>query len=581
MKAKILLVTLYVIVTNLFNSCIEHSNLRSGSNASEISDESPMAMMLETTLKGVNDTVLIAIYGKELQTSQLLKEFYALNNNYPVWTTGMEPNRFARELLRVFAKAGYYGLDTAFYQFTNLESLYYKLKDKEYPETNQKALEFELMMTHNCFKMMSHLSRGVLNPDNTIYGHVPEKFPMEFAEKLSEFIHTDRLTEGITELQPKSYEYKRLQKGLVAFLDQNNLSDNKYQVPDPLKDSLQAYEKAREILIDLNYLQPDMNPDDQFLLAAERYRKRGPAMQEYADHIFIKNKSNKKLIAALKEFQKDHGLSPDGRIGTNTVNALQLSKRDRFEQIAINLERLRWEKNRPAKYVYVNVPSYKLRVFADHNIVKTFNIVVGAPHSQTMLMNSKIEYFTTNPEWYVPHSISSKELLPKIKNDSTYLSRHNYKIFDKNRQLMGSVDWSAVERENFGFYLQQAAGSGNAMGKVKFYFENPYILMIHDTNDKSKFSKDIRAFSHGCMRVQDPDEFTKTMLRIDNSQLADSIDTWFTNGTRKKIDFKEHIPLFVRYVSCEADNTGRITMYPDIYGKDAPLRKQFFMTKKL
>jgi L,D-transpeptidase YcbB len=231
--------------------------------------------------------------------------------------------------------------------------------------------------------------------------------------------------------------------------------------------------------------------------------------------------------------------------------------------------------------VYVNVPSYKLRVIADHNIVKTFNIVVGAPHSQTMLMNSKIEYFTTNPEWYVPHSISSKELLPKIKNDSTYLSRHNYKIFDKNRQPMGSVDWSAVERENFGFYLQQAAGSGNAMGKVKFYFENPYILMIHDTNDKSKFSKDIRAFSHGCMRVQDPDEFTRTMLRIDNSQLADSIDTWFANGTRKKIDFEEHIPLFVRYVTCEADNSGRITMYPDIYGKDATLRKQFFMTKTL
>jgi hypothetical protein len=99
---------------------------------------------------------------------------------------------------------------------------------------------------------------------------------MEFAEKLSEFIHTDRLTEGITDLQPKSYEYRRLQKGLVAFLDQNKLSDNKYQMPDPSKDSLQAYEKAREILTDLNYLQPDMNLDDQFLLAAERSRKRGP-----------------------------------------------------------------------------------------------------------------------------------------------------------------------------------------------------------------------------------------------------------------------------------------------------------------
>jgi murein L,D-transpeptidase YcbB/YkuD len=167
MKAKLVMITLYVFVASLFISCLEHSNLRSGNKASEVADENPMAILLETTLEGVNDTVQIAIHGKELQTSRLIKEFYSLNNNFPVWTESMEPNRFSRELLRNFAKAAYYGLDPAFYQLTELEALYYNLKDKEHQEINQKALEFELMMTHNCFKMMSHLSRGLLNPDNT------------------------------------------------------------------------------------------------------------------------------------------------------------------------------------------------------------------------------------------------------------------------------------------------------------------------------------------------------------------------------------------------------------------------------
>ena len=581
MKAKTILITISVSITGLILSCFDHNSIRSGNQSIPVNDDSPMALKLESTLKSVNDSVQLAFNGKELYTSMLIKSFYTLNNNYPVWTSGMEPNRYARELMRLFAKAQYYGLDTNFYQFTELKALYFVLKEKEHPELNKKALEYELLMTHNCFKIMSHLHAGVLNPDNAVYGTSREKYPEKYAEKLAGFINTDRLTEGIEELQPKSYEYRRLQKGLVQFISHSKLSADTFQMPDPAKDSLLAYEKAHEILMALNYLKTDNSIDETFEIELERYRKTGPEMQASGDLLFLKNKDQRKFMAALKEFQKDHGLSPDGKIGLNTIKALQLNNRERFEQIAVNLERLRWEKNKPSKYVYVNIPAYKLRIIDSFNIVRTFKVVVGTPWSQTPMLNSDLEYFTTTPDWYVPHSISSKEILPKVKKDSTYLARHNYIILNKDRIPVSQVDWSTVETSNFNFFLQQTPGAGNAMGKIKFYFENPYTVFIHDTNEREKFNKDIRAYSHGCMRLHEPGEFASELLRLEKREIADSIQTWLDNKVRKVIRFNEKIPLYVRYVTCEADHKGHIVFYPDIYEKDLTIRNQLFANKEL
>jgi len=288
------------------------------------------------------------------------------------------------------------------------------------------------------------------------------------------------------------------------------------------------------------------------------------------------------FLAALKRFQKDHGLHADGKIGTNTKNALLINNRDRFEQIAINLERLRWEKRRPARYVYVNLPSYKLRVIDKYRTVKTFHVVIGARWTKTPLFNSKIEYFITNPKWYVPLSISKNEILPKIKNDSTYLARHNYKVYDENSNPVAKVDWTQVESGNFNLRFQQSAGRGNAMGQIKFFFDSgPYNVLIHDTNDKGKFKKDIRAYSHGCMRIAEPREFGQTLLSLDRENYEDSVQLWINAGRRVKYDFDEFVPLYVRYVTCEADNKANITFYCDIYGKDEELKEQFFASRNI
>lgn len=576
MKLQTIFVAALFLALSVSFSCFDHNKYTTAGQTKSIADDSPFAILLKSTLKNSNDSIHLAFRGKELYTSPLIKEFYFLNQNHPVWTSNMEPNNFAVELLNLLAHAQYYGLDTSFYQFSELKEIFYSLKDKKDPELNKKAVEFELLMTHNSFKLMSHLHAGLLDADTSVYGTRLIKYPTNFPDKLAQFITNNKLSEGVLNLQPKSYEYKRLQMGLEYFLANYSLSEDSFIMPDPAVDSISAYQKAREILISYNYLKTDIPEQEIPAIAFSQSKKIGPSDEQNMEQFSICAMKDYEFFNALKKFQIDHGLSPDGKIGANTIKALLINNRERFEQIAVNLERLRWEKSRPSKYVYVNVPAYKLRVIDSFNIVKTFNVVVGAPWSQTPELNSEIEYFTTNPEWYVPYSISTKEILPKVKQDSTYLARHNYKIFDKDRAPVKQIDWSSVETRNFNYFFQQSAGPNNAMGKIKFYFENPYIVYIHDTNDKSKFNKDIRAYSHGCMRLQNPSEFAIALLKTENNGIADSVDYWLSANIRKVVNFNEHIPLFVRYVSCEADSKGHITFYQDIYGKDKKLREELF-----
>jgi murein L,D-transpeptidase YcbB/YkuD len=286
------------------------------------------------------------------------------------------------------------------------------------------------------------------------------------------------------------------------------------------------------------------------------------------------------LINGLKRFQKANGLHPDGVIGCNTKKALEINNQERFKQVAINLERLRWEKQRPKKYIYVNIPSYKLRVLDKGWIKKTFRVVVGAVHTQTPELNGNMEYFITNPTWNVPYSITSKELMPKIIADSTYLAKHNYRLLDENRQpLTEKVDWSQLNKENFNYTIQQGSGSNNALGSIKFIFPNPYNVYIHDTQSKSKFNKEIRAYSHGCMRLENPVDLAKYLVESEQQIPTDSLAVWLNNHKRKQINFNKPIPVYVRYITCEADKQGNITFYKDVYSKDESLKEQLFASR--
>jgi len=581
MKPKNILLLSLILVSGVQISCFDRNNYSTISQSVEKENEMEMSQLLANTFANVNDTVFLAFRGNKLTTTPLIKKFYQEYQFFPAWTTSMKPNHDARELMRLFARAAYYGLDSGFYQFSYLKELYYQLRDEKGSDLQNKALEYELLMTYNCFKIMSHLRTGLVEADTALYGQRLAKYPVNFSEKLIGFLNTGWLTEGILDLQPKSYQYRQLQKGLELFLNHTAIRTDSFDLPDPKTDSLRAYTMASVILAESNYYDPNYKAKDYADFMTNEISSFDFQPIDCEPVYKMHPEKDSVFIQALKQFQKNNGLFPDGQIGTNTRNALLINNRQRFEQIAVNLERLKWEKRKPARYVYVNLPSYKLRVFDKHMIVRTYNVVVGAQWTKTPLFNSEIEYFITNPRWYVPLSISRNELLPRIKQDSNYLARHNYSVYDENSNPVKNVDWSQIESGNFNLRFQQAAGSNNAMGKIKFYFNSgEYNVLIHDTNDKSKFGKELRAYSHGCIRIAEPVNFGQELLTLDNPQCADSLDIWVESGRTRKYDFAEPIPLYVRYITCEADSKANITFYYDVYGKDEALKEQLFASRQ-
>jgi murein L,D-transpeptidase YcbB/YkuD len=283
------------------------------------------------------------------------------------------------------------------------------------------------------------------------------------------------------------------------------------------------------------------------------------------------------LVAAVEQFQTKHGLKPDGILGRSTVTTLNKQGADRMEQIIASMERLRWlPDDLGPDYIMVNLAAYSMNVVADGKLVRSMDVVVGQSDKQTPLFNSALTYLEFNPTWTVPPSIASKEYLPKLRNDPTYLSSRNYKLFSGwgggSREMSdGSVDWQGVGAGGMrNLRIRQEPGPGNALGKVKFMMANNWAVYLHDTPSKSFFRQANRALSHGCVRLQDPIWLADYLLQGSPDWKADKrarvMGSW-TPTTR--INLPAAMPLYLVYQTAWIDQTGEVAFRNDVYGIDA------------
>jgi len=212
-----------------------------------------------------------------------------------------------------------------------------------------------------------------------------------------------------------------------------------------------------------------------------------------------------------------------------------------------------------------------MRIYKKNRLIGNSKVIVGAVKTPTPLVSSKIERIITNPVWQVPRSITLNEMLPKLKSDSGYLSRNRLRLVDENRNNIAyhQVDWNTVSAENFDLKVRQESGKDNSLGRVKFVFPNPYSVYLHDTPGKQSFSYDIRALSHGCVRVQNPEMLADYLVREFSGQHQNmDVVGMINNGVRREINLKDPVPLYIHYITCEADDDLNIFFYNDIYGRD-------------
>jgi murein L,D-transpeptidase YcbB/YkuD len=270
------------------------------------------------------------------------------------------------------------------------------------------------------------------------------------------------------------------------------------------------------------------------------------------------------LATAVKAYQKQNRMNADGVIGNTTVrslNAVAAPRRtDVIETVIANMERWRWTpRDLGNAHVALNIPNYMLRVMHNGKQVWQTRVVVGKPATATPQITETMKFITVNPTWNVPPSIVRNEYLPALAQDPTVLARMGLRV-STNRD--GSV------------HISQPPGEKNALGRIRFNFPNRFLVYQHDTPDKHLFAHDKRAYSHGCMRVQEPDKYAEVLLSIalpNAGYTAQRIRSMY--GTAEQnINFPTPIPVHITYQTAFVDDAGELQIRPDIYGIDTKTR---------
>ena len=249
-----------------------------------------------------------------------------------------------------------------------------------------------------------------------------------------------------------------------------------------------------------------------------------------------------------------------------------------YEQVALNLERWRWDPIPEREYVLINIPAYELQVVTHDSVQQRHRVIVGRPDTPTPTLDSRIGYFTLAPDWHVPHSIATKEVLPRLKKDPGYLASNNMALYDDRGRTLNPwrIAWGRVSAQDFKYTVRQSGGCENALGNVVFRFPNPYSVYLHDTPTRQLFDRPDRALSHGCIRLAEPPRLAAYLLRREGRpvQLPSEFECARQLNPRD-VRLRRPIPLYVRYATCTADR-GRLQCLPDVYHRDEPLRLALF-----
>lgn len=275
------------------------------------------------------------------------------------------------------------------------------------------------------------------------------------------------------------------------------------------------------------------------------------------------------LELVVKQFQKMHGLTPDGVIGPQTLSWINMAPDTRLKALALNAERARlWPTERDS-LILVNVPSFEMKYWQNGQEVFESKVVVGRKSRKTPLLNTKLDSVIFNPTWNVPWKIMVEDILPKAKADTNYLKTHNFEIVEawRSPDLISTeeIDWENLKPSHFPYKLRQQAGTKNALGLYKFNTPNNRAIYLHDTPSKSLFNEDSRAFSSGCVRVEQAEEFASLLLQTQGLKSHDEAN--IALGEKTAVSLKRRIPVHIIYQTVLFEKEG-IQYRSDIYQYD-------------
>lgn len=292
------------------------------------------------------------------------------------------------------------------------------------------------------------------------------------------------------------------------------------------------------------------------------------------------------LKNAVISFQKKHGLFADGVVGLKTQKFLNISADKKISIIRLNLERMRWlPRDLGEKYLLINVPEYRLRLYENNNIVLNMAVIVGDTKFPTPIFSDKMSYIVLNPSWNIPDSIAKNEIIPKLLKDPNYLAEKGIDIYagwNGSPEKVDSkdvIDSAILEDEEYlrNFRFSQTSNEDNPLGRMKFMFPNKHSVYIHDTPAKSLFANSRRAYSHGCIRLSKPEELLSIIANEDKNLNIEKVNEILSSKiSEKSIGLDKKIPIHIIYLTSWVDENGVLQFREDIYNFDKIQKELLF-----
>ena len=562
--------------------------------------DGPMAEAVFQRLRGMDSGVRVT-----KPQSAAIVDFYKRRGFSPVWTTSQGLTPKAHELLDLFARADEDGLDPRDFLPTAMAGFDGSLKPAE-GETTALS-DAELGLTAMALRYAMQASGGRIVPDRLSGYEDLQPSVVDPAAALKAVADAGYPARYLAGLEPIHPAYAALKAALKPLLDEHI----KEKVITPVAsgpvihpgDSDDRVPAIRARLIELGHLaappaqvqaaadptQTDAisNADSagsdgtrvtvtlttsDGIKATQVAAQNGP-VPIVQDSAFAAGDAvyDDRLKTAVLLFQAEAGLKADGIIGNRTVAALnadleQNSKAMQKAKIRLAMERLRWlPRNFGQRYVLANQAAFELYLVESGRQIWQTKVIVGKPDHQTTEFIDQMETVVFNPYWGVPQSIIINEMLPHLRQDPSYLDRQGFEVTDLsgNHISSSSVNWWQFS-DKVPLNVRQPPGSDNALGRIKFLFPNKHSIYMHDTPSKPLFSKPSRAYSHGCVRVQNPQRFAELLLGWSSEEVASAIDS----GQNHDVNLAQKVPVYLTYFTAWPDAEGNVKFYDDVYGRD-------------
>ena len=482
----------------------------------------------------------------EQSIAEIVIHYYEQNPKL-LWSQDGEVVIKAKDILRFFSHLDDDGLEPQDYLV--------KMPDENlFGEERQRALaNFDVTLTSRILRYIQDASNGRIIADRLSSFHDLPRKEIDFAGELNRIAKSENTIAILQSYLPQSDYYITLKKAL-AELPEAGHNDN-------IRIAAQTVIKPGET--------NDNLPKFTALLL-----NRAPSGYLSEHKAILQNLSGEKnyngqLVDAVKDYQKFVNKTADGIIGPSTIGTLVNSNVDVKRQKIINsMERLRWlPHDFGSRYVLINQAAYRAQYVENNEIRLDMKVVVGSPQRQTYFFYDRIRLVTFNPSWGVPNSIVVNEMLPRILQDSGYLQRNNYQLYDSTGKPVSasSVNWQKVASNGRGISIRQTPGKTNALGELKILFPNKHDIYLHDTPNKAAFLRDMRALSHGCVRLEYPREMAAAVL----GKNVDDLKPYFAKGERS-VSLGQSVPVYLTYFTAWPDfKTGKINYYDDVYSRDA------------